>query len=699
MQRTAIRYGSRALVVVALLVAHPSMVSAVATDGGSGEASQVRTPTASLFLPNVTKTLGGATGWQTPFIVQNIGTVDTELRIEIRRFGEGAVLAERVVPRLAPGTSFALVPNNEADLPDNSQFGVRVRSYGSRVVAVVNQHQGVGARAEALSYNGLSSGARTVYVPYVAKAANGWLTTLIMQNVSDIQAGRLTARFVSLDGTRTATIERMLFPLETAFIDPTVEAALVAGTEYSATITSDLGPFAVVVNGHNDAPSVAAPRGFSYNGAQPTGRAYLPYVVRNVSGKTTRIVVQNGGLEATTPVLTFRALSSGALATVTAPAAVAPGAAWSFDPSLSAAVPDGEHAAVVSGGAFSAVGLELGPTTALGYAGSGSPASRLHLPNVTRTLGGSTGWTTPLVIQSAGGTTATLRWYRFADGALVRTQELTGLSLGASVRVDPRTVPGLAEDTQYAVVIDANGPVHAIVTELQLQGGDGAMAYEGFPVSTAPTIDELLARCPTAAEVASINADLTLAFEKDPTAGTLACRAAAGSADLTPMKRRIYQTILAMRQLSFTDPLPWTSKGLYQWFIDAIDGIRFTDTEFSFCCEPANMIVIGTAANMYHITTDRWSGTFIDGGLRDTMVLLMHEARHNEGKPHTCGSSDNTVAEMGSWGVQYSIFRWLAERADPLFVLPLDDFPTRYRDGARSAAEQTRSVRFCQPGG
>jgi hypothetical protein len=56
-----------------------------------------------------------------------------------------------------------------------------------------------------------------------------------------------------------------------------------------------------------------------------------------------------------------------------------------------------------------------------------------------------------------------------------------GLHYGTSIRVDPRALSFLNDDTQYAVVIEApTGGVAAIVTELNFQGGDGAMAYEAF---------------------------------------------------------------------------------------------------------------------------------------------------------------------------------------------------------------------------
>jgi hypothetical protein len=50
------------------------------------------------------------------------------------------------------------------------------------------------------------------------------------------------------------------------------------------------------------------------------------------------------------------------------------------------------------------------------------------------------------------------------------------------MRIDPRTVVGLSDDTQYAVTVTGTGgTVTAVVTELNFEGGDGAMIYEGFP--------------------------------------------------------------------------------------------------------------------------------------------------------------------------------------------------------------------------
>jgi hypothetical protein len=63
------------------------------------------------------------------------------------------------------------------------------------------------------------------------------------------------------------------------------------------------------------------------------------------------------------------------------------------------------------------------------------------------------------------------------------------------------------------------------------------------------SVDNLLARCPTADEIAAIEARTSLKFEQDPTAGTLVCAASDGSADLTLLQERAYQALLVMHRL------------------------------------------------------------------------------------------------------------------------------------------------------
>jgi len=465
---------------------------------GAGNCSRPDTPSTTMYLPNITKTLGGPNGFVTPFIVQNTsnGSI-TSLQIDFYRFSDGALVTRRELCVLRPGTSFADIPNNDADLPHDSQFSVVVRSFMTDAVAVVNEHQGFGARAEAASYVGASSGSTSVFLPNITRRFFGYVTPFIIQNLGTVTT-TATASFVSFDGTKTATTTRTIGPGRSQFVDPNSQAGLVDGTQYAVTVTASQ-PLSVVVNTHNDAPSVDKPVFYATNGLTGgAGAVFAPYAVKNVPGVgkgVSTVVVQNLGTAAVTPTLTFRPLGGGAFIDFIGPS-IAAGTAWAFDPRFTngsteqplcgsgasaGCLADGEYSFVASGeGTVAAVVNVIGDATATGYAAIPQPAAKVFLPNVTRTLGGASGWTTPIAVQSAGATSATLSWYRFSDGALVTTQTVP-LTFGASAVVDPRSLPGLADDAQYSVVAQGNGgSIAAIVLELNFQGGDGAMTYEGF---------------------------------------------------------------------------------------------------------------------------------------------------------------------------------------------------------------------------
>ena len=457
-------------------------------------------PTQTVYLPNITKTLGGPTGWVTPFIVQNTGTIGTTLEVSFYKFSDGSCVARRTVSLLAPGTSFADVPNNDSDLPGDAQFSVVVKSFGSPIVSVVNEQAGTGARAEALSYNGISSGATTVSLPNIVRRFFGFHTPFIVQNLGTAST-TATATFRPFAGGASVQVVRTIAPGQSQFVEPNVESVLIDGTQYAVTVTATQ-PVAVVVNTHNDDASVEKPVAYATDGiAAGAESIYGPYAAKNANdagfaGTTSTIVVQNLGSAAATPTIAFRQLGGGTLTTFTGPS-VASAAAWVFDPRYQNGVAggtlcgagaspgcfaDGEYSFSVSasGANLTAAVNVISPSTAMGYIALAQASQKFFLPNVTRTLGGTTGWTTPILLQSVTARSASVEWRRFSDGQLTVTQNLS-FALGSAVRVDPRTVPGLTDDTQYAVTITGtDGTVAAIVSELNFLGGDGAMAYEGF---------------------------------------------------------------------------------------------------------------------------------------------------------------------------------------------------------------------------
>lgn len=205
------------------------------------------------------------------------------------------------------------------------------------------------------------------------------------------------------------------------------------------------------------------------------------------------------------------------------------------------------------------------------------------------------------------------------------------------------------------------------------------------PTPNAGVAQFILDRCPTAREIAEIDARLSLVFEADSTEGSLACTSAAGSADLTLYKQRIYQVALLARAVRFTRPLPWTDKTLWEWLTSAIRGIRFRGdiSPSGSCCDPARVINI-YARNSVLSDLPYHYGMFLE------IALWVHEARHSERPAHTCGALDQTIDELGAWAVHYYLLSYLES-----YVAPPEFLSTEARSILGGYAKEIRDNNFC----
>jgi len=179
----------------------------------------------------------------------------------------------------------------------------------------------------------------------------------------------------------------------------------------------------------------------------------------------------------------------------------------------------------------------------------------------------------------------------------------------------------------------------------------------------------------------TIDRDFRLAWHSDPTAGTVACRKADGSRDLTVMQARVYRALNTLRHLSFTEPLPWTRDPVYRWLTRAVRGLDFrSDVTNSSCCSADKMINIravvsaGPAGGQQGFMLAITSATQMPTDFRmlaSFLQLLVHEARHADGKPHTCGPSDQTMEEMGAWAAAHAFQMWIADKMAPGLVVAM----------------------------
>ena len=220
-------------------------------------------------------------------------------------------------------------------------------------------------------------------------------------------------------------------------------------------------------------------------------------------------------------------------------------------------------------------------------------------------------------------------------------------------------------------------------TSFRIVARQGA-SQAAHAVTVVKDINTVFARCPSVDEIRAIDRDLRLEFDSDPTkdvASAERCTENAGSRNLTVMQARVYRALSTLRRLTFREPLPWTRDPVYRWFTRTVRGVRFrADITNSSCCGPDRLINVAARVQTVNgrvqsgfalAVTDPTSRMPTDFRmLAGFLQLLVHEARHRDGKPHTCGTKDQTIAEMGAWGAAWAFYRWMAEQTAPGLVPP-----------------------------
>jgi hypothetical protein len=95
------------------------------------------------------------------------------------------------------------------------------------------------------------------------------------------------------------------------------------------------------------------------------------------------------------------------------------------------------------------------------------------------------------------------------------------------------------------------------------------------------------------------------------------------------------------------------------------------------------------------LQTDKWIDMQSGTGVSGLLDVMAHEARHSEGYPHRCGTNDQTLQEMGAWGVEYYLDRWEGLHSTPSTFLQDPANPTYYHDNELGSADYLRTTRFC----
>jgi hypothetical protein len=186
-------------------------------------------------------------------------------------------------------------------------------------------------------------------------------------------------------------------------------------------------------------------------------------------------------------------------------------------------------------------------------------------------------------------------------------------------------------------------------------------------------IDSFLLSCPSADELAILQADFPILFEpamrfRDPLYN---CLEPTSTIRAISDQLVITQALRVIRHMKLFQPLPWTDLHPYEWLKSKIGAISVSYTAaYNSCCHtvfPINKPGGVLAITLQKVSDDllryrmQWRDPSAGTGLGNLILLVFHEARHVD-LPHDCeGIYDSSLDYMGAWGVQITMARYLVE--------------------------------------
>ncbi len=203
----------------------------------------------TVYLPNLNTQLG-TERWTTPFLIQNIGSVSTDLTIQYFHVPSGALHKTVSYAGLLPGRSYVGLPHQEAGLTSGSIYSAVVASSGQPVVGLIQQH---GEQGQALNHNAFNGGSTRVYCPNLNTnlGAEQWNTPAIIQNVGSGATNLTISYYRSGTGTLDKVVSATELQSGRAHVAlPHQEAGLTPNSGYAAVIESSSQPIVALVNQH-----------------------------------------------------------------------------------------------------------------------------------------------------------------------------------------------------------------------------------------------------------------------------------------------------------------------------------------------------------------------------------------------------------------------------------------------------------------
>lgn len=223
--------------------------------------------------------------WTSFLTVQNSGTSPTDITVDYYAEGNPTSQHQDSVTGVAPGVSvdFDISHGSYATHLGSTFKGSAVVSSTQPLAVIDNQTTPSG---QTQSYNGLASGAQTVYVPDLYNGYYSWVSSINIQNMGTLP----TTVTVNYSDGVTNYCNNLVAGGSCLLYQPTEGHP--SGTRFSATITSDTQDIVAIVNQAVNAKNQAQTYLGMTGGSQ---RVLMPKIMRGYYQWVTSFSVQNIG--------------------------------------------------------------------------------------------------------------------------------------------------------------------------------------------------------------------------------------------------------------------------------------------------------------------------------------------------------------------------------------------------------------------
>ncbi len=426
--------------------------------------------------------------WNSPFVVQNIGTTQSMVYVEYYRISDGAHINTATESfALQPGRGRMVDPKNNPDPNLTAGMYSVVISSDEPVAAVVSEE----AENRLLGYTGLPAGGEKVYLPNITKNYFTFNTPFYIQNSGNSTTTVTIEFFYFTTGQKVTSATKIVqlapnvsYEYDMALIP---DSELPTNKQYSVVATASSGGSIVAAVNQISANTNLAYAGFA-GGADTI---YAPNIVKGYAGYITPAVIQNVGTTTAHVTVEYYGMTDGVFYSQAGAKNVAlgPGLSLPERPWVwpDAALPNNKQYSMIirgnPGDELVAIVNQNGAHDGTAYRALVEGFQNVYIPYVKK----ESGTVVPMVIQNLGTTDATfsVRYYDLDTGVEYPNAGKKNyvLAAGQSVPERPWTYSDtdLPTNKSFSVVIEGQSgdQIAAICTHVKLGSVDQSFAYEG----------------------------------------------------------------------------------------------------------------------------------------------------------------------------------------------------------------------------